>query len=408
MKDAQLHPAGTKRCSRPRFGMWLGLLGLIVLWGIWACALVFAQGLGATGMDNLFGLGLWMTFDLAIIALGGGAFFCSFLYYVLGIPALKNVTGLAATLGLACLAGAMALFVVHIGQPLRIWFAYWHPNVHSMLTVVTVSMTIYLIIVGIEFIPLLLTNHTLQRSSFSRHLARNFHLHMPLFILAGTVLFILHQGSLGGLFGVLFGRPFVWREGVFIWPWTFFLFTLSAIASGPVFLLLISSCMEKATGRRLVDRQTKSLLGKVSGLLLAIYVFFKILDTWAWAQGILPRTGMSFQDMYHQMYSLWLLWAEIGVCGVLPAIMLVIPGIRQRSGLLHLAAVLTCAGVILNRFSVTVHNLAIPVLPFEQWAAYVPNWTEWAATLGIVAFTALLISLAYRYLPLFPQERYLN
>ena len=42
-----------------------------------------------------------------------------------------------------------------------------------------------------------------------------------------------HQGSLGGLYGVLRGRPFAFRQGFAIWPSTFFLFILSAIAVGP-------------------------------------------------------------------------------------------------------------------------------------------------------------------------------
>ena len=49
----------------------------------------------------------------------------------------------------------------------------------------------------------------------------------------GTFLSFFHQGSLGGLYGVLRGRPFAFREGFAIWPSTFFLFILSAAAVGP-------------------------------------------------------------------------------------------------------------------------------------------------------------------------------
>ena len=35
-------------------------------------------------MNEYFGFALWITFDLAIIALGAGAFFTGFLTYIIG------------------------------------------------------------------------------------------------------------------------------------------------------------------------------------------------------------------------------------------------------------------------------------------------------------------------------------
>ena len=73
---------------------------------------------------------------------------------------------------------------------------------------------------------------------------------MPVFAAIGTFLSFFHQGSLGGLYGVLRGRPFAFREGIGIWPTTFFLFILSAIAAGPSFLALITWTVEKITRKR--------------------------------------------------------------------------------------------------------------------------------------------------------------
>ena len=52
--------------------------------------------------------------------------------------------------------------------------------------------------------------------------------------------------------------------------------------------------------------------------------------------------------------------------------------------------------------------LAVPVLPFENWATYLPSWQEVATTILPVAYGIILISASYRYLPIFPQERELN
>ncbi|HKK32926.1 MAG TPA: molybdopterin oxidoreductase, partial [Desulfomicrobiaceae bacterium] len=262
----------------------------------------------------------------------------------------------------------------------------------------------------IEYVPLILENRKINQNRFCHHLAHNFHVYMPLFAGIGTFLSFFHQGSLGGMYGVLFGRPFVFREGFFIWPWTFFLFIISAVASGPIFTAMIAALMEKITGRRLVDFKTKALMGKISGLMLALYLFFKILDTFAWAAGILPSMGLTFDQMFNSDmgYGVSLLWMEIGLCGVVPAIMLLTPSIRNKPALLYTAGILDCIGITLNRYVFTVQALAIPVMPFDKWYSYLPNWAEWSTTLMIVAYGIIILSISYRYLPVFPQERKLN
>jgi molybdopterin-containing oxidoreductase family membrane subunit len=52
--------------------------------------------------------------------------------------------------------------------------------------------------------------------------------------------------------------------------------------------------------------------------------------------------------------------------------------------------------------------LAVPVLTFESWNLYFPSWQEVATTLLPVAIGTIAISISYRYLPIFPQERELN
>jgi molybdopterin-containing oxidoreductase family membrane subunit len=322
---------------------------------------------------------------------------------------LKNIINLAVIIGFICYSGALLILTLEVGQPLRAWFGFWHPNVHSMLTEVIFCITCYMLVLTIEFVPLILENRKLNKIKLLHHIAHNFHVIMPLFAGVGAFLSFFHQGSLGGMYGVLFSRPFVFREGFFIWPWTFFLFILSAVASGPAFTMLIATLMEKATGRKLVDFSVKALMGKIAGTMLAIYLFFKYLDTWGWITGILPRAGLTFDQMYYQLaYGKWLFYAELGVCGLIPAILLLVPKTRNTPGILYTAAILNCTGIVINRFVMTSQALANPVMPFDRWYVYVPTWAEWAPALAVIAYGALVLSLSYRYLPVFPQERKLN
>jgi len=407
--DRALFPEGLERCSFGKFALWMGFITAFFLFGLYAMLLIFAKGIVVTGLDNYFGFGLWITFDLAVIALGAGAFFTGFLKYILKIDQLKNIINLTVIVGFICYSGAMLVLTMDIGQPIRAWFGYWHPNVHSMLTEVIFCITCYCLVLIIEFVPLVLEQKQLNKIPFLHHLAHNMHVNMALFAGIGAFLSTFHQGSLGGMYGVLQGRPYAFREGFFIWPWTFFLFVLSAVGCGPIFTVLVCTFMEKLTGRKLVDFKTKALMGKIAGTMLTVYIFFKILDTYAWANNYLPSVGMTFDQMFYGViYGKWLMFSEIILCGVVPAIMLITPSIRNNPTLLYTAGILDCIGVCLNRYLFTVQAIAIPVLPFDVWQTYAPNWAEWATSGMIVAYGFLVMSLSYRYLPVFPQEQGLN
>jgi molybdopterin-containing oxidoreductase family membrane subunit len=406
--DSALIPEGVKRCSFKAFCLWLLVIFGVIGWGVLGGFLVLWKGLNVTGLNDYFGFGLYITADLAIIALGAGAFFTGFLTYVIGKKELKDIINLAVVVGFICYTGAQLVLLLEIGQPIRGWFSFWHPNVHSMLTEVIFCITCYTIVLTIEFLPLILENRQLDKVPEFHFFSHNLHEIMVVFAATGTFLSFFHQGSLGGLYGVMFARPFAFREGFFIWPWTFFLFVASAIASGPALTILVTTMVQGITRKKLVRREAISLLAKVTGYLLAFYMVVKILDTWWWATHTAPNMGVSFSEFFQAPYGLWLLFAEIVVCGIIPAIILLTPKAREDDVLLIVACVLDCAGIIINRFVFTVQNLALPVMPFDRLEIYVPTWQEWAPTIAVLAYGALLISLSYRYLPVFPRERELN
>jgi len=400
--DAALIPKGVQRCSLKVFLPWTLLWLAILTWGLLSAFLCFYKGLNQTNMNHYFAFGLWIVFDLSLIALGAGAFFTGFLVHIIGREELKAIINPAVVIGFICYSAAIAILAVDIGQPLRSWFLFWHANVHSMLTEVAFCISAYFGVLTIEYLPLILSNRRFSEIS------SNLHQIMALFAAAGTFLSFFHQGSLGGLFGVLFARPFAFREGFLIWPWTFFLFILSSIAAGPCFTLLCVWIAQKATGKNLVKRSVFDLLGKISGWLLTAYIILKIVDTASWASGVVPRAGLSFLDFYEGPYGIWLVIAEIGILGIIPAALLITARVRKKEGLLVLAAVMNIAGIVLNRFVFTIQTLAIPVMPLEKFMSYLPSWQEWGIAAGAIGYGILLFSLSYRYLPLFPQEPELN
>ncbi len=360
-------------------------------------------------MSNVFAFALWIVFDLAIIALGAGAFFTGFLTYIIGKGELKNIINTAVIIGFICYSGAMGMLGIDIGQPIRGWFIFWHANIHSMLVEVSFCITCYLMVLGIEFIPLILRNRQLDKIRELHIFGHNLHEMMAVFAATGTFLSFFHQGSLGGMFGVLYARPFAAREGFYIWPWTFFLFILSAIAAGPCFTILCTKLTEKISRKKLVPDNAIQLLAKISAWLLSIYMVLKIADTLGWIYGVVPRAGLKFIDFYREgPYGIWLVVCEIVIFGIIPAIILMFPKARQHQGWLITACLLNCTGIVLNRFVFIIVTLAIPVMPFDRFWSYLPTWQEWGIAMAVIGYGFLLFSAAYRYLPVFPQERELN
>jgi len=402
-------PRGVRRSSARQFVLWILPWAALLAFGLYGAGLCLVKGLNQTNMDNRFAFGLWIFMDLTVIALGAGAFFTGFLLYVLKKRELKAVINSAVVIGFICYSGAVAALLVDVGQPARFWFTFWHPNVHSMLTEVTFCISCYLTVLLVEYIPILLKNRKLRQvPSF---LVFEFELHKLMPVLAGVGAFLsfFHQGSLGGLYGVLRGRPFAFREGFAIWPSTFFLFILSAAAAGPAFTLLTTWLVSKISGKELVRPEVLLLLGKISGLLLLPYILLKSIDTLVWINSTSPARGFAAQQFYDRKpFGEWILFVEIVMFGLLPALILLTRRMRERTGWLLTASSLVCLGIALNRFVMTIQTLALPTLPFDPFMSYVPSWQETATFLGVLGYGVLIYSLSFRYLTLFPQEKDLS
>jgi molybdopterin-containing oxidoreductase family membrane subunit len=403
--DRSWLPAARSRAPLPRFLLWLLPWALLLAWGGYGAGLCLVRGLNQTNMDNRFVFGLWIFLDLAIIALGAGAFVSGVLVYLLKRDEVKDVIGTAVVVGFACYSGAIGALMVDVGQPLRAWFTFWHPNPHSMLAEITFCLTCYLAVLAIEYVPLVLRHRRARRAS--PLLVFQFELHHLMIVLAavGAFLSFFHQGSLGGLFGVLRGRPFAFREGFAVWPTTFFLFVLSAVATGPAFLILITRLASAITGKRLVRERTVDFLGRLSAWLLIAYAGVKSLDTLVWLNRTTPASGFHPYDFYSQPpFGGWILLTEIVLLALVPGWILLGEARRRSTPWLLTGAALACAGVTLNRFVLTIQTLALPTLPVDRMLLYVPSWQEVATFAAIVAYGVILYSLSYRYLPLFPHE----
>ena len=184
----------------------------------------------------------------------------------------------------------------------------------------------------------------------------------------------------------------------------------SAAAFGPCFTILITKITEKVSGKKLVKDNVVDLLAKISGWMIFTYTIAKLCYTARWANITAPGLGQTLADFYtgNDFYGYWILFAEIILGGVVPAIILISRPLRSRPAWRVTAFFLGCMGVSLNRWVMVLQVMAVPIMPFDQWALYIPSWQEVATTILPVAYGIILIMISYRYLPIFPQEAELN
>jgi molybdopterin-containing oxidoreductase family membrane subunit len=125
-----------------------------------------------------------------------------------------------------------------------------------------------------------------------------------------------------------------------------------------------------------------------------------------WAVELLPKAGFSLERIFNRAAGSFCLPAlELGLCGVVPVVLLLCKNSREQPFLLHLAGILACIGLCINRYSLVIQTEAQPVLPFAAWKFYAPSLTEWAVAGMLVSYGVILLSVSYRYLPIFTQEK---
>jgi molybdopterin-containing oxidoreductase family membrane subunit len=126
--------------------------------------------------------------------------------------------------------------------------------------------------------------------------------------------------------------------------------------------------VEKISKKRLVRPEAMQMLGRISGLLLAVYVLLKTIDTLVWINRTSPGNGFPAAQYYAwHPFGTWILFTEIALLGMVPALILLTPKLRART-----------------------------------------SWQEVGTFLAVLAYGVLVYSFSFRYFQLFPDERELK
>jgi Ni/Fe-hydrogenase subunit HybB-like protein len=390
----------------PTMLVWIAFLGILLTIGVISAVDVFWNGLVITNMSDTVPWGLWITMDLASIALGAGAFTLSAIVYIFGLKKFQSIVRLAVFVGFVGYSSALLTLIMDIGRPDRFWhpWAYW--NVHSVLWEITWCITIYLTIMIVEFLPVFTELKVFDKWPWVRKAAHVLHKAAPALAVLGLGISLLHQSSLGAAYGIVKSRPIWFKPSMPI------MFILSAIAVGPSLTMGVAFVVEWITGKRTVPHDVLRAVARFSGIGIMIYGYIKFWDLAAVTYyGRTPTISAALNLLSQQTPYNFAFWVGEIILGIIvPAILFLTPKFNRNPGYLVIGATLAVMGVITNRWNTTVTGLFVPLayspgtLYQLEPVRYIPSLVEWGVVIGILGYGLTMLTLGVRFLPLFAKE----
>lgn len=380
-----------------RWMIWVACLGLILLAALAGGLLVFWKGLSITNLSDLVPWGLWITIDLTAIALSAGAFSLCAIVYLVGIKRYQPIARTATFVGLIGYTMAMFALILDIGRPDRFWHALVYWNSSSLLWEVTMCVMLYLTVLLLEFMPILANLELLRRRlPWLAEKMSGVHHYAPYLAIVGLALSILHQSSLGAVYGVLSARP-IWYK-----PEMAVLFMYSALLGGISLTLFVSMLASRLTPKARVNNILIERVSYAVAWGLVGYLYFRFWDVFAQHYTYAPgRTeGLELLTTGPLSFNFWVLEMFLGI--LVPMVMLLTPYTRQNPFWRMVALGLVVVGVVALRWDTNLSGLLLVIsyIPGQPiaYASYAPSLIEWITGAGIIAFGLLAFSFGVRYL----------
>jgi molybdopterin-containing oxidoreductase family membrane subunit len=237
------------------------------------------------------------------------------------------------------------------------------------------------------------------RKRFPKITAKMEHVHhyAPYLAIAGLCLSMLHQSSLGAVYGVLKARPFWYR------PEMAALFMFSALVGGISLTVFASMLSARLTPKARVNDALLERVAHFVGWALVPYLYIRAWDWLAMTYTYQPgRTeGLEVMTKGPLSFNFWIV--EILFGAIVPMILLLKQGTRQNHFWRMAALAMVVGGVIAYRWDINLGGFLVIVsyLPGEATVAYTsyfPSLVEIGAGLGVIAFGLAAFSLGVRYL----------
>ncbi|MBL8394599.1 MAG: Ni/Fe-hydrogenase cytochrome b subunit [Candidatus Accumulibacter sp.] len=339
-------------------------------------------GLGSvTNLNDGYSWGLWVVGDVFIgSALACGGFSVALLVYIFNRGEYHPLVRPALLGSLFGYTLAGAAITVDLGRWWNFWHIFWpgYFNVNSVMFEVAACITLYIIVMWIEFSPVFLEKLGL------RDVRRKLNKVLFIFIALGIVLPMMHQASLGTMLVVMGDQvnP-LWQT-----PLQPLIYLLSAITLG-YGVVLFESCVAASAYRREIEVSMLNPMARVMLGIMAFYLVVRFADLAV--RGVL---GEAFKPTYIAL-TFWIENASF----IAPFLLIGSVAARRNPARLFLAGIAVMLGGILLR----LNGFLIAFDTGPGWS-YFPSVPELLVTFGIFAAEVFGYIYITRRFPVLPRE----
>ena len=356
---------------------WLPTVGLMAIVGGTAMLYRLAVGLGiSTNLNQAYPWGLWIGFDLFMVAFSGGAFTLATMVYIFQMERFHAAIRPTVLTGLLGYTSVLVILLMDLGRWDRFYHFIIYPNINSALFEVSWCILLYTTVLVTEFSPVLL-----EKFQKNRALAFMKRITIPLVIL-GSTLSTLHQSSLGTLFVIMSERLHpLWYTPII--PIFFF---VSSIAAG-IAMVVAGATVSYWVFKRSLPQKLVGDLASFLPWVLGLYLVMKL--------GELLATG-EFDLLWTSGWYSVLFIVELSFTSVIPMAWFISKRVRASRVLSLIGAGIVLFGVFLNRFDAAWFALK-PVPGYS----YFPSIAEIAIQVGVFSMIIFVYTLVGHYFPLF-------
>ncbi|NQW18275.1 MAG: polysulfide reductase NrfD [Chloroflexi bacterium] len=408
LEDRVLSPLTT--ASRAYY-LLIGILVLIIAWGIYAYTTQLRDGLYVTGLRDRITWGMYITLFVFFIGISHAGTLISAILRVSKAEWRVPVTRMAEFITVVALMIGALMPLIDLGRPDRVhhlfMFGRWQAPITWDILAITTYFTGSLIYLYLPLIP----DFALARdrlgdsvSPFKRVLYRTLaigwrgspeqrrKLHVAMGIM--MILIIPIAVSVHTVVSWIFGMTLrdAWNNpefGVF--------FVAGAIYSGIAALIILMVVIRKAyhleeylTPKHFIN------LGYMLAALSLIMMYFNILEYVTEGYKLTGESEFGFNQLFTGALAPYYWFYAIGGL-VIPGVIILIPWTRNIPGIL-VASILVVIGMWMERYFIVVGGLRTPTMPYEA-ADYFPSWVEWSIMTAAFAGFILIITIAVKILP---------
>ncbi|GAB7092571.1 polysulfide reductase NrfD [Halorubrum luteum] len=406
--------SASERGQELRLAWYALLIGLLAL-GVYGGYLRFTQGLASTNLTSTVPWGAWVAFYIYFVGLSAGAFLVSTLANVFEVDGMHAIEREALFVAVVSMLVALTFVWIDLGRMDRLWHPFVWRQSFSVLSWEVHAYVLYIAVLAGEvyfsmredLVAVSEANDglkgwiagllTLGRTATDEETVAADRVWVKRLGFVGIPLAIVFvHGGTGNLFAVAAARDY-WFSALF--P---VIFITSAVVSGMALIVLLYVVRSWLSHRDL----DVSLLERLAALFAGFIVLdasLKILEAFVGLYSLHPGEISAWMTiMTGEMW--WSFWiVMVGMGWVLPLALLSRREWRQRPAFVGIAGLSGVLGVVGTRFNIVVPAQIEPSLYGLATGAYVPSAPEWALSIGIIAFGALLYTVGAELLPLVPQ-----